>query len=76
MNELFEISVTLKDLSIKPADFYDCATREEVLDEIEIICQEAYNCDDEAIQSIDLPEGFWEDWEANHVVDAEDDNCD
>ena len=71
-----EISVTLKDLGVNPADFYDCTTEEEVLDEISIICQEAYNCDDEAIQSIELPQEFWDDWNENHVTEPEDDNCD
>lgn len=69
-----KITVTLKDIAIKPEHFYDCVTREEVLDAVSIICQEAYNCDEEAIQSIDIPEEFWADWEVNHNV--EDDNCD
>lgn len=76
MENLFEITATLKDLSVNPTDFYDCTTPEEVLDEISIICQEAYNCDDEAIQDISIPQEFWDDWEKNHVIESEDDNCD
>ena len=66
-----EIVVTLKDLSINPKDFYDCTTPEELLDEVGVICQEAYGCDEEAIQSIDLPQEFWDDWNENHDVDDE-----
>lgn len=76
MENLIEMTVTMRDLSVNPEDFYDCATEEEVLDELSIICQEAYNCDDEAIQSIDLPQEFWDDWNENHVEEEEDDNCD
>lgn len=76
MENLSNITVTLQDLSVDPKDFYDCSTEEEVLDEISIICQEAYNCDDEAIQSIELPQEFWDNWNENHVTDPEDDNCD
>lgn len=76
MENLFEITATLKDLSVNPADFYDCTTPEEVLDEVSIICQEAYNCDDEAIQDISIPQEFWDDWEKNHVIESEDGNCD
>lgn len=69
-----EITVTLRDITIKPEHFYDCVTREEVLDEVYIICQEAYNCNEDIIQSINIPEEFWADWEVNHNV--ENDNCD
>lgn len=72
----FEISVVVKDLGINPEDFSDCATREEVLDAVSIICQEAYNCDDEAIKDIDIPQEFWDEWEQNHVKEEADDNCD
>mgnify|MGYP001667778535 CR=1 FL=1 len=74
-NKFYEISVTLKDLGINPNDFSDCATREEVEDAVSIICQEAYNCDDEAIQNIEIPQEFWDEWEQNHVEES-DDNCD
>ena len=70
-----EIVVTLKDLAINPKDFYDCMTPEEVLDAVGVICQEAYGCDDEAIQSIKLPQEFWDDWNENHITEPEDDNC-